>query len=101
MRDKKGITITDVFKKKLKEYNRKPKKIWVNKDSEFYNRSMKPFLQNDDTEMYSTDNEEKSVVAERIFRMLKNKINKHMSSISKNVYIDKLNATIHAIKQLR
>ena len=42
---------------------------------------MKPFLQNDDTEMYSTDNEEKSVVAERIFRMLKTKINKHMNSI--------------------
>ena len=40
--------------------------------------------------MYSTHNEGKSVVAERFIRMLKSKIYKYMTSISKNVYIDKL-----------
>ena len=40
--------------------------------------------------MYSTHNEGKSVVAERFVRMLKSKIYKYMTSISKNVYIDKL-----------
>ena len=40
--------------------------------------------------MYSTNNEGKSVVAERFIRTLKSKIYKHMTSISKNVYIDKL-----------
>ena len=40
--------------------------------------------------MYSIHNEGKSVVAERFIRTLKNKIYKHMTSISKNVYIDKL-----------
>ena len=40
--------------------------------------------------MYSVHNEEKSVVAERYIRTLKNKIYKHMTSISKNMYIDKL-----------
>ena len=40
--------------------------------------------------MYSTQNEEKSVVAERFIRTLKNKIHKYMTSILKNVYIDKL-----------
>ena len=40
--------------------------------------------------MYSTHNEGKSVVAERFIRTLKNKIYKYMTSISKNVYIDKL-----------
>ena len=40
--------------------------------------------------MYSTHNEGKSVVAERFIRKLKNKIYKYMTSISKNVYIDKL-----------
>ena len=39
---------------------------------------------------YSTHNEGKSVVAERFIRMLKGKICKYMTSISKNVYIDKL-----------
>ena len=40
--------------------------------------------------MYSTHNEGKSVAAERFIRTLKNKIYKYMTSISKNVYIDKL-----------
>ena len=39
--------------------------------------------------MYSTHNEGKSVVAERFIRTLKNKIYKHITSISKKVYIDK------------
>ena len=40
--------------------------------------------------MYSTHNGGKSVVAERFIRTLKNKIYKYMTSVSKNVYIDKL-----------
>ena len=40
--------------------------------------------------MYSTNNEGKSVISERFIRTLKNKIYKYMTSISKNVYIDKL-----------
>ena len=40
--------------------------------------------------MYSTHNEGKSAAAERFIRTIKNKINKYMTSVSKNVYIDKL-----------
>ena len=40
--------------------------------------------------MYSAHNEGKSIVAERFIRTLKSKIYKYMTSISKNVYIDKL-----------
>ena len=35
LKDKKGITITNAFQKILKESNRKPNKIWVDKGSEF------------------------------------------------------------------
>ena len=45
--------------------------------------------------MYSIHNEGKSVVAERFIRTLKTKIYKYMTSISKNVYIDKLNAIVN------
>ena len=45
--------------------------------------------------MYSTYNEGKSVVAERFIRTLKNKIFKHMTTISKNVYIDLLNDIVN------
>ena len=90
MKDKKGITITDAFQNILNDSNRKPNKIWVDKGSEFYNNSFKKWLKDNDIEMYSIHNEGKSVVAERFIRTLKNKIYKYMSSIPKNVYIDKL-----------
>ena len=45
--------------------------------------------------MYSMHNEEKSVIAERFIRTLKNKIYKYMTSISKNVYIDKLDGIVN------
>ena len=44
--------------------------------------------------MHSTHNERKSVVAERFIRTLKNKIYKHMTSISKNFYFNVLNDII-------
>ena len=40
--------------------------------------------------MYSTHNEGKSVAAERFIRTIKNKNYKYMTSISENVFIDKL-----------
>ena len=46
-------------------------------------------LQDSDIVMYLIHNEGKSVVAERFIRTLKNKIYKYITSISKNVYIDK------------
>ena len=44
--------------------------------------------------MYSTHNEGKSVVAERFIRTLKNKIYKHVTAISKNVYFDVLDGIV-------
>ena len=51
---------------------------------------MKEWLQNNEIEMYSTHNEDKSVVAERFLKTLKNKIYRYMTSVSKNEYVDKL-----------
>ena len=45
--------------------------------------------------MYSIHNKGKSVVAERFIRTLKTKIYKYMTSISKNVYIDKLDDIVN------
>ena len=45
--------------------------------------------------MYSIHNEGKSVVAERFIRTLKNKIYKYMTSVSKNVHIDKLDDIVN------
>ena len=95
LKDKKGVNIVNAFQSILNKSKRKPNKIWVDKGSEFYNASFKKWLQDNDIIMYSTNNEGKSVVAERFVRTLKNKIYKYMTSISKNVYIDKLNAIVN------
>ena len=95
VKDKKGVSISNAFRSILNKSNKKPNKIWVEKGSEFYNRSMKSWLEKNDTEMYSTHNEGKSVVAENFNRIIKNNIYKHMTSISKNVYIDKLDDIVN------
>ena len=45
LKDKNGITISNVFQKILDESNQKPNKMWIDKGSEFYNRSMKSWLE--------------------------------------------------------
>ena len=103
LKNKKGESIVEGFKKILDDSNRKPNKIWVDHGSEFHNNKFKSFLKENGIEMYSTFNEGKSFVAERFIKTLKNKIYKHMTTIGKNVYIDvlddivkKYNNTVHS-----
>ena len=100
-KDQKGASIVNALKKIISE-GRKPNKIWVDPGSDFYNKFFTDFLKMNNVEMYSTFNEGKSVAAERFTRALKNKIYKHMTTISKDVYVDvlddivnKYNNTIH------
>ena len=58
--------------------------------------------------MYSAYNEGRSVLAERFIRTLKNKIFKHMTTFSKNVYfdvlndiVDKYNNTVHRTTKMK
>ena len=74
LKDKKGISVVQSFQSILKQSNRKPNKIWVDKGPEFYNAYFKKWLRDNDIVMYSTHNEGKSVVAERFIRTLKSKI---------------------------
>ena len=48
LKDKKGVSTVNAFQKILKESNRKPNKIWVNKGSECYNNSFKKCLKGND-----------------------------------------------------
>ena len=79
----------------IKQSNRKPNKIWVDQGGEFYNHVFKKWLSNNNIVMYSTYNESKSVVAERFIRTLKNKLYKHMTATSKNVYYDVLDDLVN------
>ena len=94
IKDEKGTSIVDAFKKIISK-ERKPNKIWVDQGSEFYNNTFTHFLKINNIEMYLTYNEGKYVVAERFIRTLNNKIFKHMTTISKNVYIGSLNNIVN------
>ena len=101
IKDKKGTSIVNVFKKIILK-GRTPNKIWIDQGSEFYNNTFKDFLQINNIEIYSTFNEGKSVVAEIFIRTLKNKTFKHMTAISKNIYfhvlddiVNEYNNTVH------
>ena len=72
LKNKKGESIVEGFKKTLNDSNRKPNKIWVDHGSEFHNNKFKSFLKENDIEMYSTYNEGKSVLAEIFIKTLIN-----------------------------
>ena len=48
LKDKKCVSIVDAFQKILYKSARKPKKVWVDKGSEFYNSSFKKLLKDND-----------------------------------------------------
>ena len=95
LKDKKGISIVNVFDKITRQSERKPNKIRVDQGSEFYNNNFKKWLSDNNIIMYSTYNEGKSVVAERFIRTLKNKLYKHMTATGKNVYYDVLDDVVN------
>ena len=74
----------------LKELNKKPNKIWVDKGSAFYNSSVKKWLKDNNIEMYQIHNEENSVVDERFIRTLKTKFYKYMTyNVKKDIQYEK------------
>ena len=85
-----GITVTKAFQKLLDDSNCKPNKMWIGTCSEFSSRSTKYCLQDNDIEIYITHNEGKCINVKRFTGIVKNKVDKNMSSISKNVCTDKL-----------
>ena len=94
LKDKRGLTIVNAFPKIISK-GRKPNKIWVDQGGAFYNNLFKRFLKINNVEMYSVNNEAKSVDAKRFIKMLKNKIFKHTTAISKNVCFDVLGSIVN------
>ena len=102
IKDKKGTSIVNAFKKIFSDSNRKSNKIWVDQGSQFYNKSFKDFLKINNIKCIQHTMKENSLMMKDFFRTLKNKIFKHMTAISKNVYydvlndiVDKYNNTVH------
>ena len=91
----KGITITSNFQNILDESKCNPNKRWIDKSSEFYNRSITTWLGKKRHRNVFTTSWRKICYCWRFIRTLRNKIYKYMTSISKNVYIDKLDDIVY------
>ena len=83
LKNKKGETVADALKDIFKK--RKPEKLWTDKGKEFYNKDVKDLV-----ELYSTENEEKSSIAERWVRTIKEKMWKYFTDNNTYKYIDVL-----------
>ena len=90
LRSKAGEEVERGFSEIFKE--RRPKKIWVDRGTEFYNQKVKKRLGS--IELYSTFNEGKSVVAERFIRTLKERLYKKMTETRDKNYLKYLDAIV-------
>ena len=72
----------------------KQNKIWVDQGSEFYNGSLNSRLHDNGIKMYSTGNKGKSVVAEGFIRDMRKKVYKHLTTVSKSLYIEGLDEMV-------
>jgi len=86
LKDKTVKSVAEAFKEIFKKPKRKPKKLWTDKGREFYNKDVKEL----GVELYSTENEEKSSLAERWNRTMKHKMFKYFTANNTKKYIDLL-----------
>ena len=84
LQDKTGVSVANALKEIFKQ--RKPEKLWTDKGKAFYNKHVNEL----GVELYSTENEEKSSVAERWNRTMKEKMFKYFTANNTNKYIDVL-----------
>ena len=89
LKDKKGETVAEAFKKIFKE-GRKPQYLWTDKGKEYYNKHVKELLDKNKITLYSTENEEKSSVCERWNRTIKSEMWKQFTVQGNTMYLDML-----------
>ena len=87
LKDKKGETVTEAFKKIFKE-GRKPKYPWTDKGKVYYNRNMKELLDKYNITLCSKKNEEKSSVVKRWNRTIKQKMWKQFTAQNTTQHLD-------------
>ena len=102
LKNKEGETIVKALKEIFKESGRRPEKLWTDKGREFFNKNVKNLVY-----LYATENEEKSSIAERWIRTMKEKMFKYFTDNNTNKYIDVLpdlvedyNNTVHSSTKL-
>jgi hypothetical protein len=88
LKDKKGTTVEQAFRRIVEQSDRIPKHIWVDKGKEFYNKNMDEWLRERNIIRYSTFGEHKSAVVERFNRTLKEIMWKRFTAENTRRWID-------------
>ena len=83
LKRKTGQEVANAFSMSLKE--RRPSKMWVDRECEFYNKDVRKQV-----ELYSTENEEISCVIERFNRTIKEKMFKYFPANNTRKFVDVL-----------
>ena len=97
LKDKTGKSVGDAFKEIFKKIKAKTRKALDRKGREFYNKHVKEL----GVELYSTENEEKSSVAERWNRTMIEKMFKYFTANNTNKYIDVLDDFVERYNNTR
>ena len=95
LKNKTGVEVTNAFREIVKSFLRKPQKLWTDKGVEYKNRIFKNYLKEEGIELYHTENEEKSCIAERVNRTLKEKISKYFTTYNTTKYYDVLDRIVN------
>jgi len=97
LKDKTGKSVADRFKEIFKKSKGKPEKLWTDKGREFYSKHANEL----GVKLYSTENEEKSSVAERWNRTMKEKMFKYFTANNTDKYIDVLDDFVERYNNTR
>ena len=89
LQNKKGETMAAAFEKIFKS-GRQPRLLRTDKGKEFYNKNVNQLLSRKNIKLYSTENEEKSSIAERFNRTIKQQMWKMFSANNNTIYFDKI-----------
>jgi hypothetical protein len=88
LKSKSAKDVLDAFLAIIKTEGRKPRKIWVDKGSEFYNLQFIKWTKSEKIELYSTYSESKSVIVERFNKTLKQNMWRIFSERNNRKWID-------------
>ena len=89
LKDKTGTRVANALQDIITTAgDRKPKKIWSDRGTEFYNANVDRLLERNAIELYSTHNEPKASIAERFIRTLRGKIESNFILTQSTVWYD-------------
>ena len=82
IKSKQNKEILKAMKTIIESSNRKPKKLWTDKGTEFYGSEFQSYLLQNNIKLYSTESELKAVIVERFNRTLKEKMYRKITEMT-------------------